>query len=379
MTSDSYDVRFWQTEVRKDRPTPYRVRWLVNGRRFGESFVKIALADSFKAQLISAARRGEAFDLETGLPESMVRKLRDVTFFDHAMEFTAVTWKDAAAKSRVSVIETLSRVVPVVTRDLKGAPDPDVLRAALRKNLNQGPTAGIPDQAEARALAWLARASRPLSAFQDESVVCDVLDALATRLDGKAAAPDYYARRRRVLHRVLGYAVRKKRLPKNPLSKQNLPEGWTAPEKPEEAVDPRSVGSPALIASMIAACAGIGRDQGPRFAALYGCMYYAMMRPSEVAALTRAGCQLPRTGWGYLAAQLRRAAHPGRRLGRAQRRGPDARLRQVHDRPRRRLDHPHGRHPPPGGEPAEAGATGMIFGGRMGGEIWLPLAFADVR
>ena len=300
MTSDSYDVRFWQTEVRKDRPTPYRVRWLVNGRRFGESFVKIALADSFKAQLISAARRGEAFDLETGLPESMVRKLRDVTFFDHAMEFTAVTWKDAAAKSRVSVIETLSRVVPVVTRDLKGAPDPDVLRAALRKSLNQGPTAGIPDQAEARALAWLARASRPLSAFQDESVVCDVLDALATRLDGKAAAPDYYARRRRVLHRVLGYAVRKKRLPKNPLSKQNLPEGWTAPEKPEEAVDPRSVGSPALIASMIAACAGIGRDQGPRFAALYGCMYYAMMRPSEVAALTRAGCQLPRTGWGYL-------------------------------------------------------------------------------
>jgi len=30
-------------------------------------------------------------------------------------------------------------------------------------------------------------------------------------------------------------------------------------------------------------------------------MYYAMMRPSEVAALTQDGCDLPSTGWGYLA------------------------------------------------------------------------------
>jgi integrase len=35
--------------------------------------------------------------------------------------------------------------------------------------------------------------------------------------------------------------------------------------------------------------------------AFYGCMYYAMMRPSEVAALTKDGCYLPDKGWGYLA------------------------------------------------------------------------------
>ncbi len=149
-------------------------------------------------------------------------------------------------------------------------------------------------------MAWLARASRPVSAFEDQSVVWDVLDSIATKLDGTAAAPDYFARRRRVLHRVLGHAVRKKRLEKNPLTKSNLPEGWTAPEKPEEQVDPRSVGSPALIAAMLTACTAIGINQGPRFVAFFGCMYYAMMRPSEVAALTRSGCHLPRTGWGYL-------------------------------------------------------------------------------
>ena len=29
-------------------------------------------------------------------------------------------------------------------------------------------------------------------------------------------------------------------------------------------------------------------------------MFYAMMRPSEVAALTRDGCHLPEHGWGHL-------------------------------------------------------------------------------
>ena len=51
---------------------------------------------------------------------------------------------------------------------------------------------------------------------------------------------------------------------------------------------------------MLDACGTIGRSQGPRFQAFYGCMFYAMMRPSEVAALTREGCHLPETGWGHL-------------------------------------------------------------------------------
>jgi hypothetical protein len=51
---------------------------------------------------------------------------------------------------------------------------------------------------------------------------------------------------------------------------------------------------------MLAACGRVGRRQGPPFVAFYGCMYYAMMRPSEVGALTRSGCYLPEEGWGHL-------------------------------------------------------------------------------
>jgi integrase len=296
----SYDVRFWAIEVRKNRRTPYRVRWTVAGEQFGRSFLTSGLAESFRSQLITAARAGEGFDPDTGLPDSMVRKLRDVSFYTHALEFADFAWKGYAAKSRVSMIETLSRVVPVAVRDLAGAPEPAVLRAALRKKLNQGGHIGTPPEDEARAIAWLEKASRPISAFENAATVCDVLDVLAINLDGRPAAPEYFSRRRRVLHKMFGYAVRKQRLNKNPLSKNNLPEGWTPPGAPEEAVDPRSVGTPALIGGMLTACSYIGRRQGPRFVAFFACMYYAMMRPSEVAALTRSGCYLPDKGWGHL-------------------------------------------------------------------------------
>ena len=60
------------------------------------------------------------------------------------------------------------------------------------------------------------------------------------------------------------------------------------------------MGSPALVAEMLAACGRVGRSQGPRFVAFYGCMYYAMMRPSEFDTMTRSGCYLPDKGWGSL-------------------------------------------------------------------------------
>ena len=69
----SFDVRFWKIEARKGKGTTYRVRWVVAGRPFGESFLTMALAESFRAMLITAARNGEGFDTETGLPERVGR------------------------------------------------------------------------------------------------------------------------------------------------------------------------------------------------------------------------------------------------------------------------------------------------------------------
>jgi hypothetical protein len=249
---------------------------------------------------MTAASRGQAFDTETGLPQSMLRQSRDVSCYRHAQDFMAAAWRDAAAKSRVSMLETLCVALPVLTRELAGTPDPGVLRSALRRALNQNEHARQPDDDGRQALAWLERASLPVSALADGALVGDLLDTLARCLDGTPAAPDYFARRRRVMHRVLAYAVRRKRLDKNPLSKGNLPEGWTPPGKPEEAVDPRSVGSPELVSLMLICASYVGRRQGPRFVAFFGCMFWAMMRPAEVTSLTKDSCYLPGTGWGRL-------------------------------------------------------------------------------
>ena len=108
----------------------------------------------------------------------MERTRRDVSFYQHAAEFAASAWPSAAAKTRVSIIETLIRVVPVVVRDLAGRPEPDVLRYALRKKLNQGEHAGELDDDEAKAISWLARASRPVSVLEDPSVVAENEDQL---------------------------------------------------------------------------------------------------------------------------------------------------------------------------------------------------------
>ena len=69
----SFDVRFWDIRTRKGRRKPYEVRWVVGGQKKSLSYVTRGLADNFRAKLMRAARKGEAFDTESGLPESMLK------------------------------------------------------------------------------------------------------------------------------------------------------------------------------------------------------------------------------------------------------------------------------------------------------------------
>ena len=224
----SYDVRVWAIRVRKDRPKPYMVRWKVGtGVPKAKSFRTLALADSFRSGLVQAMRRGEAFDTDSGLPESQFRERQSITWYQHALDYIDMKWPGAAGKSRISIVETLTAVIPVLVRDESGAPDPVVLRNALRL------WAFVPDRGhddippEVRAaLARLRRRSLPITALQDDKTLRRVLDTLARKLDGTPAAPEYLGRRRRVFYNVVKYAVREKRLPENPLDTTD----WEAPD-----------------------------------------------------------------------------------------------------------------------------------------------------
>jgi hypothetical protein len=93
-------------------------------------------------------------------------------------------WPTAAGKSRISIVETLTAVTPVLVKDTPGSPDPAVLRTALRQWAFI-PTRGADEQpSEVRAaLAWLRRNSLPVTALQDDKIVRKVLDVLARKLN----------------------------------------------------------------------------------------------------------------------------------------------------------------------------------------------------
>lgn len=293
----SYNVRFWKISKRKDGAANYLVRWVVERKIFPRHFVTRELADSFRSQLMQAARGGEAFDTETGLPESMTRAGHGVTWYQHAIEYVDARWDRVSGKQRISIAETLTAVTPALVKDKRGMPDSKVLREALyrwafnkqRRDLDK------PPEVEA-ALKWVSKASVPVADLAEYDSITAALERCASKLDGKAAAPGYYSRRRRVLYSVLKYAVTKKRLREHPIDGLD----WKAPESPHEEVDPATVASPTQVRELLTAVTYSGWRRGPRLAAFFACMYYAMMRPGEVIALQQDDCLLPAEGWGRL-------------------------------------------------------------------------------
>ena len=55
---NSYDVRFWQIETRRGKTVTYRVRWVVAGRRFSDSFTTKELAESLPSEAAGGGQAG---------------------------------------------------------------------------------------------------------------------------------------------------------------------------------------------------------------------------------------------------------------------------------------------------------------------------------
>jgi hypothetical protein len=70
----------------------YTVRWRVAGTRLKKTFATFAQADSRRSELVSAMRRGEAFDIETGLPESELRAKEMMGFYEFVCKYVDLKW-----------------------------------------------------------------------------------------------------------------------------------------------------------------------------------------------------------------------------------------------------------------------------------------------
>jgi hypothetical protein len=268
------------------------------GRGRSKSFVTRRLADSYRAELVRAARQGLEFDPETGEPALWAVPVRPATtWHTHAVAYAAMKWPELAAHSRASLADALATVTPALTRDAPRRPPPAVLRSALYACAFN--PARTPDPAAETALAWAEQASLPVARLADPAVLRTALDALTIRLDGHRAAANTIARKRAVLHGALGYAVETGLLDANPADRV----AWRPP-KASSAVNPRVVASPAQIAALLAAVAQIR----PELTAFFGCLYYAALRPEEAVALRAGDCNMPAT------CGCRKHASPGQML-----------------------------------------------------------------
>ncbi|RVX39111.1 site-specific recombinase XerD [Nonomuraea polychroma] len=295
--SRSYQVKFWKIKRNASSKKPsYVVRWTVDGKECSTTLGGSELAENFLSDLRQAARRGEWFDTDTGLPESMLKAKSARTWLEFARAYMNVRWPHQAAKSREGTVETLVAVTLTLTTGRNGRPDPKLLRKALRNYVFlPKDRQAEPDAQADTALRWLEAASLPMTELNETRHARAALEVLAVRLDGQAAALSTFRRKRAVFHHALEYAVELGELDANPLDRIKL-----KPAKSNNVVDRRVVINPQQARDLLIAVPHIGRTRGRMLAAMFACMYFAGLRPAEAQGLRKKDCILPAKGWGQI-------------------------------------------------------------------------------
>jgi integrase len=299
----SYHVRLWAIRPGKSKTKrTYEVRWKVGQAPHSRTLTNKAQAENFLSDLRQAARTGSAFDVTTGLPDSM-SKVPGRSWFAFCLAYMDMKWPSAAPTSRESLADALATIIPAMTGE--GLPDwleLSVLQRALRQFALAPASRDLERPREvSEALRWLEKSSFSVAEVGKPANARAVLDAICLRQDGRAAGANTVARKRAVFANVLRYAVEVDELPANPLDRLS----WKPP-KVSEIVDRRVVVNPWQARELLTAVTYVGQRSGGRYyrgqrlMALYACMYFAALRPAEAIALRRQDCHLPASGWGRL-------------------------------------------------------------------------------
>lgn len=239
----SYDVKFWAIRPGKAKTKrTYEVRWRVGPQPHSRTIGNRAQAENFLSDLRQAARTGQAFDIDSGLPDSMTTIVKqERSWFQLCLAYVDMKWPSAAPKTRDALTDALASIVPaVVGEERPSGVEMGALRQALR-HFALAPNSRTQDRPPdvAAALRWLEKASLPVSEVGKPIYARAVLDAISVRQDGAASGATTIARKRSVFANVLGYAIELEELTANPLERLS----WKPP-KVSEVVDRRGGQSP---------------------------------------------------------------------------------------------------------------------------------------
>ncbi|QDO42571.1 tyrosine-type recombinase/integrase [Streptomyces sp. RLB3-17] len=301
----SLDVRLWKVTKAQSKTRPHQLRWKVGGKVSSATFATVALAESRRSELWQAMRRGEAFRITDGLPESEVRAeataeqaREELPWFAFCREYMAMRWPTAAAKTREGIADGLAAVTLAMVEQEQKMPSPEELRLAFRwavipKNAELDPSEELED-----AYGWISKKSLLVSSLEDPKILRDVQYRISFKLDGTPAAGETSRRRRRALNTAVEYAIERKLLTENPLTAIKKVKSSSS-----DRVDPRVLVNKTQAAQLLAGVSYVGtwdRKKGRRLVGFYAVMYFAGLRPSEAVGLRKADCFLPEKGWGVL-------------------------------------------------------------------------------
>ncbi|WP_405195005.1 tyrosine-type recombinase/integrase [Streptomyces anulatus] len=301
----TFDVRVWQIERGSGKlRESYGVRWSVGGKRHRKTFQTFALADGFRAELVTATHAGEPFNMSTGLPDRHEPKASSVGWYDFAVQFTDAQWPRVSANHRKNTARTLMIVTTaLMDRDPPGVPSRRVRTALSDWAFNTNRRDDAPDDVAA-VLGWVRRHTPTMGAWTDPLIVQDVLLVLGTLLDGRRAAASSVKRHRRVLHLLMRYAIVRGILPSDP-----VPESRNLTQRSAGAIDRRRLLNERQAAQLLGWIRGRPRS-GRRLQAFFATLYFTGLRPEEAVALRVSDLVLPASGVGQWADIVVHTAEP---------------------------------------------------------------------
>ncbi|OKI38998.1 hypothetical protein A6A25_02015 [Saccharothrix sp. CB00851] len=276
------------------RKTTYKVRWTVDGRRFTERCSTKALADAFRSKLVTATTDGVPFDIESGLPVTMVRKAEVVrrSWFDFACGYVDRMWDESSPGQRKTVADTLTPITLALVSPGRGEPSEAAIRAALRVAFNTRRRSGEKSEEVAALFAWLSRHTVSVGDLADPAVFRGLLARIEKKQDGSRAAANTIRLRRITLGSALDYAVETKLLETNPAKEVTSKRRRSVVHQ----VDRRSVANPVQFRTVLHEVAGVGRTGG-KLVAFFGAIYHAALRPEEALSLRDTDLELPPRSW----------------------------------------------------------------------------------
>ncbi len=110
-----------------------------------KTFLTAKLAESFRSEIIVAARQGASFDARTGMPPAVASRRESVWWYDHAAAFIDMKWPHASPRHRKSIAEGLVTVTCALTSRRDAGPPLTEQRIVLTSwSFNTTARGGVP-------------------------------------------------------------------------------------------------------------------------------------------------------------------------------------------------------------------------------------------